>query len=66
MLDVLDEIYVEPLRRTCLSILQKHFCMAGQQSRGLTASVSQNMNTISIGGLCRPYYVWACDLPGFE
>ena len=65
MLDVLDEIYVEPLRRTCLSIVQKHFCMAGQQPRGLTASTSQNTN-ISICGLCRIDYLWTCDLLGFE
>ena len=66
MLDVLDEIYVEPLRRTCLSIVQKHFCMAGQQPRGLTASISQNTNIISIGGLCRLNYVRTCNLLGFE
>lgn len=29
MLDVLDEVYIESLWGACLSIVQKHFSLAG-------------------------------------
>ena len=49
MLDVRHEVHVESLWGACLSIVQKHFGLAGFQPRCLTASGSKTTFCRSIG-----------------